>query len=102
MAKRFFTYLLLFEGGYLYTGSTGTPHRRLRQHGQGRAKVIWRQSFPDREAAVLREQQIKGWSRGKKLALAQGDLPQLKALSKRRAGHPAYQDPEKPLAPAQS
>jgi predicted GIY-YIG superfamily endonuclease len=88
MAKKFFTYLMLFEGGYLYTGATGTPHRRLRQHGRERATVIWRQCFKTREEAILRERQLKGWSRDKKLALASSDIEALIRLSSRRAGRP--------------
>ena len=85
---RFFTYLLLFENGYLYTGSTGNlARRRLRhQHFGGKPAIIWRQIFPTRVKAYARELQIKGWSRAKKLALAKGDVDEVSRLSKRRGG----------------
>ena len=94
---RYFAYLLLFENGYLYTGSTSSPGKRERKHQRfgGRPKILWRQSFASRQEAYAREVQLKGWTRAKKLALAQGDLALLTKLSKRRGGKalpiPEYQ-----------
>ena len=75
------------DTGYLYTGYSNNLHRRTRQHYNrgARAKVIWRQCFYDLKEALAREKQLKGWTRAKKLALASGNIDQLKLLSKRRS-----------------
>ena len=85
--KRYFVYLMLYDNGYLYTGYTGNLHRRTKQHyNKGfHAKVIWRECFFELKEALAREQQIKGWNRAKKLALAGQHLDLLKILSKRSA-----------------
>ena len=49
-------------------------------------ELLYSESFPDRESAARREQQIKGWSRAKKLALVNGDLGRLKELAQCRSG----------------
>jgi predicted GIY-YIG superfamily endonuclease len=94
---RFFTYLLLFKNGYLYTGSSGNLSRRTRRHQRfgDKPSVIWRQCFQTRAEAYAREVQLKGWSRAKKLALANGDLETLSKLAKRRAGKPLSPHPSK-------
>ncbi len=86
----FTAYMLLFEDGYLYTGSTCNLFKRTREHYLlgGHPKVIWKQRFPTRAEAAAREKQLKGWTRAKKLALAEGKYDELKLLSKRRAGRP--------------
>ncbi|HTA16857.1 MAG TPA: GIY-YIG nuclease family protein [bacterium] len=83
--KRFFVYLMLYDNGYLYTGYTGNLHRRTKQHYiKGfKAKVLWRECFHDLKEALAREKQIKGWTRAKKLALAEGRIQDLIILSKR-------------------
>jgi predicted GIY-YIG superfamily endonuclease len=84
----FFTYMILFDSGYLYTGSTRRTRNRAREHWRkgGHPSVIWKGSFATREAALERERQIKGWSRAKKMALAKGDFESLRLLAKRRGG----------------
>lgn len=86
----FFTYMLIFDNGYLYTGSTGKIRIRTQRHWRqgGHPKVIWKEVFPTRSDALERERQIKGWTRAKKLALAAGDITALKKLSRRRGGIP--------------
>jgi predicted GIY-YIG superfamily endonuclease len=84
----FFTYLIIFDSGYLYTGQTRRVRNRSKEHWRkgGNPKVIWKQSFPTREEAIAREKQIKGWTRAKKLALASGAVNSLEVLAKRRGG----------------
>jgi putative endonuclease len=84
--KRYFVYLILYDNGYLYTGYTNHLHRRTRQHYQRgfHAKVIWRQCFYDQKEALAHERQIKGWTRNKKLALAEGRIDNLEFLAKRK------------------
>ena len=86
----FFTYMIKFDNGYLYTGSTGKIRIRAQRHWRkgDHPVVIWKQVFTTRDEALLRERQIKGWTRAKKLALATGDIATLKNLSKRRGGTP--------------
>jgi len=57
------------KGGLLYPGITTDIARRMRQHG---ASLLHAERFPDKHAAALREQEIKGWRREKKLALITG------------------------------
>jgi len=59
----------------LYTGITTDLSNRLRQHG--RARLIHKESYAERDLAVHRERQIKGWSRDKKLAIANSGLVSL-------------------------
>lgn len=76
-------YLILFPTGYLYTGQTGNLARRLREHGP-EARLVHREDFPERWAALLRERQIKGWSRAKKEALVAGDRESVRRMAVRR------------------
>lgn len=83
-------YMVMFEDGYLYTGMTKNTFRRNKQHFQKRGKpaLIFKQRFETQAEAVQREKQIKGWSRSKKLALAENRLSDLSILAKRRGGDP--------------
>jgi putative endonuclease len=42
------------------------------------------EGFENDSDAILRERQLKGWSRGKKEAFIRGDFAMLKGLAKRR------------------
>jgi len=63
----------------LYIGMTGFLAGRIYQHRERlidgftkkyqASKLIYLESFPDRETAEKREQQLKGWRRSKKMAL---------------------------------
>jgi putative endonuclease len=88
MPKQFTVYMVLFDTGYLYTGSTANLYRRSREHHKfgAKPKVIFKERFGTREDAFQREKQLKGWSRSKKLALAEGRVGELPGLAKRRAG----------------
>jgi len=87
---KFFTYMILFPNGYLYTGSSGNLDQRRREHrrnvGKG-AMVVFREAFDSRDEAVARERQLKGWSRAKKEALIKSNFESLEKLSQRRGGH---------------
>jgi putative endonuclease len=90
-----FVYMLECSNGSLYVGSTTSPGRRFERHlaGDGSAhtakcppeRMIWRESHASPDAVVARERQIKGWSRAKKMALANGQLDELHGLAKRRS-----------------
>lgn len=83
------TYMVLFEDGYLYTGCTGSLSRRNNERRRTFGddfEVVYREAFRSREEALVRERQVKGWSRAKKEALIQGRLEDLRGLAKRRGG----------------
>ena len=82
-------YILECENQSFYTGVTDNLKRRLKEHKSGVAhytsynrpnKILYTESFSIKQEAVAREKQIKGWTRAKKLALAQGDFALLKKL----------------------
>src|SRR6266516_1232091 len=75
----------------IYTGHADNLEARLAAHNDGRfrgftftrrpVRLIFQTSFPTRQEAIEAERQIKGWSRAKKLALAEGDWELLERLS---------------------
>ncbi len=77
--------------GELYTGITQDLSNRLLRHVSGRGgrftkgnrpvKILYHESFQNRELASAREIQIKKWSRAKKLALIGNDILKLQELS---------------------
>jgi putative endonuclease len=80
------------SNGRLYVGMTNDIKRRQTEHGVkpstrttktfGAEAIIYVEEFPDRISAHKRELQLKGWSRAKKLALAEGRFNELRRLSK--------------------
>jgi predicted GIY-YIG superfamily endonuclease len=58
---------LVDKGDRLYTGITTDLENRMRQHGQ--SMPLYNEGPMSRSAAVLRERELKGWNRRKKLAL---------------------------------
>jgi predicted GIY-YIG superfamily endonuclease len=87
----FQVYILRLANGQLYVGSTNNLPRRLAEHRTGNGgpttslsatvELLYSESHPDRSAAVKREQQIKRWTRAKKLALIKNDINGLKRLA---------------------
>jgi putative endonuclease len=97
-----FVYMLRCSDGSLYVGSaTGDDiGPRVAQHNAGAfpngytwsrrpVTLIWSEHFGRITDAIATERQIKGWSRAKKLALADGDWERVKTLAKRRGARPA-------------
>jgi predicted GIY-YIG superfamily endonuclease len=94
----FYVYMLRCRDNSLYIGHTDDLDRRLAEHRSRRfcgytakrlpVRLIWQDNFPTRDEAFAAERQIKGWSRGKKLALAQGDWELVQRLSLRRTPQP--------------
>jgi len=97
-----FVYMLRCSDGSLYVGSaTGddlTP--RIEGHNAGAfpgsytwsrrpVTLVWSEYFERITDAIAVERQIKGWSRAKKLALANGDWNRVRLYAKRRGGRPA-------------
>jgi len=72
------------RNGTIYTGVTSNLVRRVWQHREGIAGfsqrhdcklLVWFEMHATMLAAIAREKQIKGGSRGKKLALIEADNP---------------------------
>jgi predicted GIY-YIG superfamily endonuclease len=85
-----FVYILRCADTSLYIGETPNLATRLMKHNEGSASqftarrrpvtMVYAEEYVDRNAALLRERQLKRWSRGKKEALVAGDLAALKKL----------------------
>ena len=90
----FYAYMVICADQSIYTGHADNLEARLAAHNDGGfrgftftrrpVRLIFRTSFPTRQEAIEAERQIKGWSREKKLALAEGDWELLQRLSLRR------------------
>ena len=90
-----FVYILRCADGSYYVGHTQHLAARERVHNAGRGakytavrrpvQIVFSESATSKEDAVSREKQIKGWTRAKKAALIEENLPRLKSLSKRRS-----------------
>jgi putative endonuclease len=75
----FYSYMLLCSGGSLYIGVSDDPVRRVQEHNDGKGtdwtavrrpvRLVWSEEHPTLSSARQRENQIKRWSRKKKLAL---------------------------------
>src|SRR5712671_5765420 len=97
-----FVYMLRCSDGSFYVGSaTGDDlSPRIDQHNAGAfpdsytwtrrpVTLIWSEHFDRITDAIAAERQIKGWSRAKKTALANGEWNKVRRLAKRRGGRPA-------------
>ena len=89
----YFVYILKCSDGSYYTGITNNVDRRLYEHQEGLidgcythnkrpVMLIFAQEFADIAEAIIREKQIKGWTRRKKEALIAGDFEKLAELAK--------------------
>jgi len=88
-----YVYILQCAYGSYYTGSTFDLERRLWEHENGLganftrkhkgAKLVFCEPSDSVETAFLREKQVQGWSRAKKLALIESRWDDLPGLSRR-------------------
>ncbi|HOW35519.1 MAG TPA: GIY-YIG nuclease family protein [Candidatus Omnitrophota bacterium] len=79
-----YLYILECKNGQFYTGITDDIEQRFMEHKDGKGghftkkygtnRLLYHKSFPAKHEAVLREKQVKGWSRKKKLMLIEGVL----------------------------
>ncbi len=87
-------YILRCGDGSFYVGTTrATLEQRLSEHQAGRfggytaarrpVELVFSEHFMRIEDAIAAERRVKGWRRSKKLALIEGRLADLPALSKR-------------------
>jgi predicted GIY-YIG superfamily endonuclease len=93
--QRFFVYIVrCFDGSY-YVGHAADVSSRVMTHNAGRGAAWTAARRPvalahtepaaTEQAAVLRERQLKGWTRAKKEALIAGDVARLKRLGSKAA-----------------
>jgi len=90
----FSVYILECADGSFYVGMTEALEKRLAEHQSGLnpnaytsqrrpVKLVWSMTFDSEHQAFVRERQIKGWSRAKKLALIRGDWDHVHEIVKR-------------------
>ena len=80
-----YVYILASKSGVLYIGVTNRLSRRTIEHRQKLAdgftkrynvtRLVHWQRFGDIRSAIVREKQIKGWLRSKKVALIESTNP---------------------------
>jgi putative endonuclease len=74
--RQYFVYIMASASGTLYTGVTNDLYKRVYQHKNNLIegftkkyqchKLVHFEETSDIESAIMREKQIKGWSRKKK------------------------------------
>ena len=84
-SKQYYVYILASRSRTLYTGVTDNLRRRIVQHRHGLIegftrkyrirRLVYFETFADIRAAIVREKQIKGWRREKKVALITTNNP---------------------------
>ena len=89
-----YVYLLRCTNGTIYVGQTHDLQQRLLRHTTGTGarhtaqikplELIYSEGPMPYADALARERQLKKWGRAKKLALASGNLGQLRQLSRCR------------------
>ncbi len=68
MAEKWFVYIC-DRNGQIYTGITTDLSHRMKQH---KAQLLYHEVFENKHLAALRERQIKGWRKERKLDLIRG------------------------------
>lgn len=93
IANTYYVYIMANQyNNVLYVGVTNNLERRVYEHKNGVVegftkrynvhKLVWFESCGDVEAAIVREKQIKNWTRAKKEVLINQMNPGWKDLSK--------------------
>ncbi len=87
-----YVYLLECSDGSFYVGHTDNLQERITRHNQGRGakhtaskrpvELLWEEAHESKVSAIKREKQIKGWTKAKKKALAEGNIEVLHTLAK--------------------
>ncbi len=81
----YYVYIMTNRAGTLYTGMTNNLERRVLEHRQGSTtgfarryktdRLVFYEETADVGAAIVREKQIKGWLRRKKVELVDSMNP---------------------------
>ena len=74
-----YVYVLLCDDGSLYTGTSNNPRQRFLDHKNGKGgkytkshkpvKLLHVEELESKSAVLKRENQIKGWSKQKKIRI---------------------------------
>lgn len=85
MNKRYYVYIVASRSRNLYVGVTNDLKRRIFEHKEGLIegftkkyrihRLVYFESFSDIRDAIQAEKRIKGWRRGKKVALITANNP---------------------------
>ncbi len=91
--KTYAVYIMASVSGVLYIGVTNDLERRVLEHKQKLVpgfsarynvrKLVYFELFADVRAAIVREKELKGWLRRKKIALIESVNPRWQDLSMR-------------------
>jgi putative endonuclease len=89
--RQYYVYIMTNRSKTLYTGVTNNLERRVYEHKKkiipgftskyNIDKLIYYEITSDVKIALLREKQIKGWLRNKKIVLIESINPEWKDLS---------------------
>lgn len=89
--RAYYVYIMANKTKRLYTGVTNNLLRRVYEHKHGLVpgftkrynltRLVYFESTENVRAALVREKQIKGWLRAKKIALIESVNPQWNDLS---------------------
>ena len=89
--KQYYVYIMSSYRGTLYTGVTNDLERRVAEHRDKNAKgfvarynittLVYFDETSDIKSAIMREKEIKGWLRTKKVKLIESMNPAWKDLA---------------------
>ena len=88
--SEFYVYIMANRSKTLYTGMTNNLERRVAEHRAGLSRftakymikrLVYYEAARDPGSAITREKEIKGWLRGKKIALIEAGNPEWDDLS---------------------
>jgi putative endonuclease len=84
-SNAYYVYIMASRSGAMYVGVTNNLERRVFQHKHGTGseftakylmtKLVYWEDANDIRAAIMREKQIKGWRRAKKIELIEAINP---------------------------
>jgi len=121
-AHNYYVYIVQCQDSSYYIGITNDIDRRLWEHNTGYSKTSYTyprrpvelkyfEHFTDSTQAIIREKQIKGWTREKKEALFTENWDLIKELSRRKQqqgideaprGHPSLRQAQGRLGSGQA
>ncbi len=90
---QYWVYMVASTTGTLYVGMTNSLERRIQEHKAGEIegfsktydckRLVYWESYDSVHRAISREKQLKGWRRGRKIALIEKKNPRWQDLSER-------------------
>ena len=89
--KNYYVYIVTNNSGTLYIGVTNDLDRRIVEHKSGKGSeftskykldvLVYFEETPNIDDALVREKQVKGWRRSKKIALIESLNPKWQDLT---------------------